>query len=150
MTSLWNNYAKGQLSFPLTYWGFGLGGNIAIYAIAVLTGAIGVYGGAYPEAYAASLLVAILFGALSFLGVYPFVLILALSSGADLTFSFVGFALIWGVYNWIWINALWTAGDNHEGRKGFVSLAKSQSLVLVFLSMIAIMGAFVNIIKAIL
>ena len=114
------------------------------------TGAIGVYGGAYPEAYAASLLVAILFGALSFVGVYPFVLILALSSGADLTLGFIGFALIWGVYNFIWINALWTSGDNHEGRKGFVSLAKNQSLVLVFLSMIAIMGAFVNIIKAIL
>jgi hypothetical protein len=150
MASLWNNYSKGQLSFPLTYWGFGLGGNIAIYAIAFLTGAIGVYGGAYPEFYAASLLVAILFGALSFVGVYPFVLILALSSGADLTLGFIGFALIWGVYNFIWINALWTSGDNHEGRKGFVSLAKNQSLVLVFLSMIAIMGAFVNIIKAIL
>ena len=150
MTSLWNNYAKGQLSFPLTYWGFGLGGNIAIYVIALVTGAIGVYGGAYPEAYAASLLVAILFGALSFVGVYPFVLILTLSSGADLTLGFIGFALIWGVYNFIWINALWTSGDNHEGRKGFVSLAKNQSLVLVFLSMIAIMGAFVNIIKAIL
>ena len=150
MTSLWNNYSKGQLSFPLTYWGFGLGGNIAIYAIAFLTGAIGVYGGAYPEAYAASLLVAILFGALSFVGVYPFVLILALSSGADLTLGFIGFALIWGVYNFIWINALWTSGDNPDGRKGFVSLAKNQSLVLIFLSMIAIMGAFVNIIKAIL
>ena len=150
MISLWNNYAKGQLSFPLTYWGFGLGGNIAIYVIAVLTGAIGVFGGAYPEAYAASLIVAILFGALSFVGVYPFVLILALSSGADLTLSFVGFALIWGAYNWIWINAVWTSGAQHEGRKSFVSLAINQSLVLVFLSMIAVMGAFVNIMQTII
>jgi len=149
MTSLWNNYAKGQLSFPLTYWGFGLGGNIVIYFIAVLGGAIGVFGGANPEAYAASALAAIVLGAFSFVGFYPFSLILTMSADTNLTLGFVGFALIWGVYNWIWINALWISGDHYEGRKAFVSFAKNQSLVLVFLSMIAIMGAFVNIIQAI-
>ena len=37
MINFWNNYAKGQLPFPLKYWVFDLGENIVIYFIAVHT-----------------------------------------------------------------------------------------------------------------
>jgi len=146
-SNVFTNYANGQLSFPFTYWAFGLGGNIVLYLAAMLIGAADILSGPF---IAASMVIGIIFGALSFVGLFPLGLVLAISAGAELTLGSIAFVFIWGGYNWIWIKAIWTSGSKYTGNQALVSLARNQTLVLMFLSMMAIVGAFSELVKAIL